>query len=87
MSDIKVASDLPSFCVFVDYNKLLSPGLVALTVSIFSQQLDHDSGIMNNMRSPRQFHYYSFLFQCVESTYDIMGSSKGLASPLQLCPL
>jgi hypothetical protein len=27
------------------------------------------------------------MFQCLGSTYDLLGSSKGLASLLQLCPL
>ena len=33
------------------------------------------------------FQLYSFLFQCLGSIYDLLGSSKGLASLLQLCPL
>ena len=35
----------------------------------------------------RKLQLYSFLFQCLGSTYDLLGSSKGLGSHLQLCPL
>jgi hypothetical protein len=41
---------------------------------------------LNILGSPRPLQCYSFLFQCLGSTLNL-GSSKGLASLLQLCPL
>ena len=37
----------------------------------------------NILGSPRQLQCYSFLFQCLGSTHDLLGSSKGLGSHLQ----
>ena len=79
------SSDLYSFFIFVDCNKLLSPGLVPLPVSSFPQHVSHSSGIFNIFEPPRQFQCYSFLCQCLGSTLDLLGSSKGLVSLLQLC--
>ena len=61
----KWSSDLHSFFIFVDCNKLLSPGLVPLPVSSFPQHVSHGSGIFNIFESPRQFQCYSFFFQCL----------------------
>ena len=61
-SDIQISN---SFFIFVDCNKLLSPGLVPLPVSSFPQHVSHGSGIFNIFESPRQFQCYSFLFQCL----------------------
>lgn len=36
---------------------------------------------------PRHLLCYSFLFQCLRSTHDFLGSSKGRVPLLQLCPL
>ena len=74
-----------SFFIFVDCNKLLSPGLVPLPVSSFPQEIAHSSGIWNILESPRQLQCYSFMFQYLWSIYDLLGSSKGLVSLLQLC--
>ena len=74
------------FFIFVDCNKLLSLGLVPLPVSRFPQQIVHGSGISNILGSPRKIQCYSFLFQCLGSTHNLLGFSKGLVSLLQHCP-
>jgi hypothetical protein len=55
--------------------------------SSFLWQVSHDSCISNILGSPRQLHLHSFLFQYLGSTYDLLGSSKGLGLLLELCPL
>lgn len=57
--------------------------LVPLLVCSFPQQESWDSILW----SPSQLQLYSFLFQCLWSTHDTLGSSEGLVSHLQLCPL
>jgi len=58
-----------------------------LPISSFPQQIALSSGISYILGYPRQLQYYSFLFQCLGSTHHLLGSSQGLASLLQLCPL
>jgi hypothetical protein len=82
----KWSSELHCFIIFVDCNKLLSPGLVPLPVSSLPQQVTLGSEIFSSFGSPRQFQCYSF-FQCLGSTHDLLGASKGLVSLLQLCLL
>jgi hypothetical protein len=41
-----------------------------LIVRSFPQQKSHASGILNILGTPRQLQYYSFLLQCLGSTYD-----------------
>jgi hypothetical protein len=53
------------------------PGLVPLPVSNIPQVISYGSGISKIC--------YSFVF-CLESTHDLLGSSKGLASLLQQYP-
>ena len=72
-----------SFFIFVDCNKLLSPGLVPLPVSSLPQQIAHSYGISKILGSPRQLQCYSFLFQCLGSIHDLLGfSSSALCSTL-----
>jgi hypothetical protein len=65
-----------SFCIFVDCNKLYSPGLLPFPVSRILQQIEHGSGMLNILGSPRQLQYCSFLFQCLGSTHYLLGSTK-----------
>jgi hypothetical protein len=83
-SSLQISS---SFFIFVESNKLLSPGLVPLPISSILQQISYGSGISKILGSSRQLQCYSFLFQCLGSTHDLLDSSKGLASLLQLCTL
>ena len=70
-------SDLHSFFIFVDCNKLLSPGLVLLLVISFPQHASHGFGIFNIFESPRQFQCYSFLFQCLGFHLIFWATPKG----------
>ena len=78
MTDIKAVFRSPLLFIFVDCTKLLSPELVSLPVSSFPQQISHGSDISNILRSPRQLQLYTFLFQWLRSTHDLLGSSMGL---------
>ena len=72
--------------IFVDCNKLTSPGLVPLPAGSFPQKVWLSHGIFNIFESPRQFQCYSFLFQCLGSTHNLLGLFKGLVSHIQgLC--
>lgn len=63
-------------------NKRHALGLVPLPVSCIPQQVSHGSDISNILGYPRQLQLYSFLFQSLGSTHNVLVSSKGLASLL-----
>jgi hypothetical protein len=87
------SSNLHFFFIFVDCNRLLSPGLVPLPVSSFPHHVSNGSVIFSIFGSPRQFPCYSFLFQCLGFHLIFWAPPKGwhhfsssaLYSTLSLC--
>jgi hypothetical protein len=70
--------------------QLLSPKLFPFSVSRHPQQIFHNFDISYVLGFPRgwkELQCYSLLFQCLLSIYNLLGSSKGLVSFLQLSPL
>ena len=94
MSNIKVLFRSPTPFILVDCSwhsaatKFVLLGWYQLPFKrSFPQQVSHGYDISNILGSPRQLQLYTFLFQCLGSTNDLLSSSKGLGSHLQLCPL
>jgi hypothetical protein len=91
MADVKVVfrppTPFPSLLTVKKKKFFLLDWFHSLLAAFHTQQIADDSGILNILGYPMQLQCYSFLFQCLESIHDLLGSSKGLASFLQLCPL
>jgi hypothetical protein len=88
MSDVKAVFRYPKpFSSLLTATIFFLLGWSQLPIHSFPQENSHDSDISNILGSPRKLNFYSFLFQCLRSTHDPLGSSKGLLSLLQLCPL
>jgi hypothetical protein len=75
----------PTLFTFVNCNIITSLGLDPLSFSSFLQKVSHGSGISHIWGSPRQSQHFSFLFQCLGSTHNLLGSSKGHISNSGLC--
>lgn len=78
---------MSNYVQIVDWNTVLSLKLFLLSVSSCPHQVSHSSGISTFFCSPKHFQLLSLFFQCLGSTHNVLGSSKGLRSLLQFCHL